>query len=189
MNWRDGIKDDTDVNISIIVDTVLKESRKEEISYKNDALECLGDIISALEIDKFDDVYKIVQNILFNQQQQQLQDNDEENDNKTMERENVIKLKQTAYELLGKTWPINSKETQEKYREMFVEHCLNYLPNITRTIQVCVVNALYNFIDKLIILNAKELNVADVESLRRILNNIFQAIQYSMSKQLNINDV
>lgn len=178
---RDGIKGDAEVNVPLLVESVLKESRKEEVLYKNDALECLGDIVSALEIDKFDEVYKIVQNIIFNQKQKQ-QDEDEEGENKTRERENLIKLKQTAYELLGKTWPSNSKETQERYRELFVEHCLNYLPNITRTIQVCVVNALYNFIDKLIILNTKDLNEVEVQSLARILHSIFQAVQYSMSK-------
>lgn len=55
---------DPDVDISIIVDTVMKECKKENVVYRRHALEALGDILSSLNLDKFEELYNIVQVIL-----------------------------------------------------------------------------------------------------------------------------
>ncbi|RZC32274.1 proteasome-associated protein ECM29 -like [Asbolus verrucosus] len=178
-NCKEAIKEDEDVKVDLIIEAVIKESRKEEINYKISALESLGDILSALQIDKFDEVYVIIQSILTDDNSGKEEDEDISSDEIAKKREKIIKLKETAYETLGKTWPENSKVTQEKYGEMFVEHCVKCLPRITRSVQVSVVSALYNYVDKLILLN-EELDGNDKKTLAKIVDNIVIAIKYAL---------
>lgn len=42
----------------------MKECKKEEIVYKRLCLEACGDILESLDVDRFDDLYNIVQNAL-----------------------------------------------------------------------------------------------------------------------------
>lgn len=163
----------------MITEAIIKESRKDEIGYKIKALESLGDILSALEVDKFDEVYAIIQSILIDENSVKEEDEDISSDEISKKRENSIKLKETAYETLGKTWPAKSKITQDKYGEMFVEHCVKCLPCITRSVQVSVVSALYNYVDKLILLN-EDLSSGDKKKLGKIVDNIVIAIRYAL---------
>ncbi|KAK9876967.1 hypothetical protein WA026_015999 [Henosepilachna vigintioctopunctata] len=182
MNCKESLKESSEINPVQIVDAIMKECKKEEISYKIESLKYMGDILSSLEIDKFGEVYNIVQSILV-----------EENDNKdkdedicsaeevTKNREYKIQLKSTAYETLGKSWISTSKETQEKYRELFVEHCANYLPTLTRNIQISVLEALYNFVEHLLLLSVKELTAVEEDSLEKIINSIVVSLEYSLA--------
>ncbi|CAH0555694.1 unnamed protein product [Brassicogethes aeneus] len=178
-NCKDSIKEDPEVNVDAIVEAVLKESRKDDIVYKNSALQSLADVISSLEVDKFDQVYEIVQGVIRGGAARD-EDDDSSSQEVSKHRENVIKIKETGYETLGKTWPANSRQTQEKYREMFVEHSVQCLPTITRSVQVSVMSALYNFIDKLILLTDEELSEEDAASLGKIIDNVVRAIEYSL---------
>lgn len=170
---------DKDVDLNAIIEAVLRESRKEEMLYKISAIESLGTILSSLDIDKFDEVHDIVQSVLT-----KLSDKEEKEDASSEEiakkRENVIKLKETIYETLGKAWPEHSKNTQEKYREMFVEHCVDCLPNITRPVQVSVVGALSCFVDKLELLREDDLTQKEEECLNKIVDKIIEALKYSL---------
>lgn len=50
--------------VDTIVDAMLKECRKEQLAYKQQALHALGDTLSSLDIDRFDEVYSIVEDTL-----------------------------------------------------------------------------------------------------------------------------
>lgn len=163
------------------MEAVLKESRKEEILYKTSSLESLGNILSALEVDKFDEIYVIVQDILSKDTAHVDKDEDMTSEDISSKRESNIKLRETVYEALGKSWPANYKTTQEKYRELFVDHCKTSLPTTTRGIQVAIVTALYNFIDKLIILKENDLDEEDKNSLIKIVDNLIITLEYSLS--------
>ena len=47
-----------------VVDALLRESRKEKIAYKLEALKCLGEVLEKFSIDKFTDVFSILSPIL-----------------------------------------------------------------------------------------------------------------------------
>ncbi|XP_056640479.1 proteasome adapter and scaffold protein ECM29 [Diorhabda sublineata] len=175
---KDTIKTDPDINITSLIDAVLKESKKEETVYKITALQSLGEIVSSLEIDRFEEIYSIIQTIITVQNNKEDEDIPSEEISKN--REDKIKLKETAYETLGRAWP-NNKSTQEKYRELFVEHTVQCLPTNTRSIQVMVVGALYAFVDKLIILSEERLTEAETNSLENIIENILKAVQFALS--------
>lgn len=50
--------------VNTIVDAMLKECRKEQLAYKQHALNALGNTLSSLDIDRFDEVYSIVEDTL-----------------------------------------------------------------------------------------------------------------------------
>lgn len=182
-SFRDSIKG-SDIDINDIIEVVLKESRKEEINYKISCLESLGEILSSLKVDKFDQVYNIVQDILSKDCAHVDKDDDEDMTGEEMSkrRESNIKLRQIIYETLGKAWPENSMETQAKYRELFVEHCNVCLPTTTRAIQVSIMCALNCFVDKLFLLQDTNLNGEDKIALENIIAKILIILQYSLSK-------
>lgn len=172
---------DKEIDLNAVVDAAIRESKKEEILYRISAIQSLGTILSSLEIDKFDEVHDIAQGILTKLGQK------DENEDATSEeiarkRENVIKLKEAVYETLGKAWPKNSKNTQEKYREMFVKHCAECLPKVTRPVQVSVVTALNCFVDKLTLLQEENLSKNEEESLGKIVDDILEALRYTLGE-------
>lgn len=161
----------------------MKECRKDDIVYKRHALEALGDVMSSLKLDKFEDLYNIVQ-VILSKDTGDIKDDDDEDltaEETSKKRENMIKLKETVYETLGKAWPANCA-TQEKYGELFVEHCVNCLPNTTRSVQVCVVAALCLYVDKLAVLHGEVTTTKCTELFPKILENVFKALSYALSK-------
>ncbi|KAB0794456.1 hypothetical protein PPYR_11295 [Photinus pyralis] len=176
---KDSLKEDKDIDINNIIEVVLKECRKEQIVYKSKALKSLGDVLSALQVDKFDEVHNMAQSILTDDPNGDT-DEDLSLEEISENRENRIKIKEVIYETLGKAWPENSKVTQEKYRELFVEHCKACLPKCTRSVQVCVISALRDFVDKLILLKEDRLTDKENESLSKIVDNIIEVSIYAL---------
>ena len=82
----------------------------------------------------------------------------------------------------GKVWPEHSESTQEKYREMFVNHTVETLPTITRSVQVSMMAALYNFSDKLILTKKDSLCDTDKQSLKKIVDKVLEAVRYSLGR-------
>lgn len=64
---------------------------------------------------------------------------------------------------------------------MFVCHCVTYLPQQTRSVQVCIIGALCNYIDKLCLLSEHNLNEKDKEELSQIVEQVIKALRYSLS--------
>lgn len=156
----------------------MRESGKSEVNYKIHAVKSLGDILSVLQVDKFDEVYTIAQSVLSKSSGKN--DEDLTSEEIINNRENAIKLKEVVYETLGKAWPENSTATQEKYRELFVEHCNECLPSNTRSVQVSVITALRDYVDKLLLLKESKLTKEEEESLSKIVDNIVQVSLYAL---------
>lgn len=152
-----------------------------------------------MDYDAFEQVYEIIKSVLESQTEKE----DDDEDNTKENRENQISLKIIAYETLGevffkfyycsslflvqftgKAWPENSPETQTKYRDLFVKHCVEALPNVTRTVQVGIVSALYNFVNKLCLLQKTTLSESEASQLSGIVNQLLAAIKYAFSKFL-----
>lgn len=91
----------------------------------------------------------------------------------------LINLRETIYESLGKAWPLNV-ETHEKYGELFVEHCVSCLSTTTRSIQIMVMGALYQYVDKLAILKLDSVSPKYMEIFPKILQNVYKAVFYAL---------
>lgn len=180
--YRDTLLQDKEIDLNAVVDAIIKESKKEEILYRISAIQSLGTILSSLDIDKFDEVHDIVQSILTKLGQKD-EDDGATSEEISKKRESSIKLKEAVYETLGKAWPVHSSSTQQKYREMYVEHCVVCLPNVTRQVQVSVVTALSAFVDKLILLKQEHLSKEEEESLAKIVVKVLEALRFALGKQ------
>ncbi|CAG9861828.1 unnamed protein product [Phyllotreta striolata] len=178
---KEAVKTDPNVDTSKIIEAVLKESKKDETVYKISALQALGDIVSSLEIDKFKEIYEIIQTIIIDDNESKDDDADLTAEETSKRRENDVKLKETAYETLGKAWPSNGESTQQIYRQQFVEHTVEYLPKLARSAQVSVVAALDRFVDKLTLLADEDLAEADEKSLELIVEDVLKAVRYALS--------
>ncbi|XP_050294248.1 proteasome-associated protein ECM29 homolog [Anthonomus grandis grandis] len=173
-NCKDVIKTK---NPSVIIESVCREAKKQEITYKISALECLGEVASSLEIDAFEQVYDILKIVLDSNQggQKDIEEDEEENS-----KENVINVKIAAYDTLGKSWPENAPETQEKFKNLFVEHCLTTLPKVVKSVQVSILSALFNFVNKLHLLQKSgDLTHLEREELKWIVDKVLEAVTYA----------
>ncbi|GAB0097179.1 Proteasome-associated protein ECM29 homolog [Sergentomyia squamirostris] len=139
---------------TLVVDAVMKECRKEEPVYRTASLKALGNILNSLKIDRFEEVYNMVWNILENTSatsDEDISSISAEERNKALQVN--IALKESVCETLGKAWPVNSLDTQSKYQVMFAEKCVECLGKNTRPVQVKLLAALARYIDRLRILD------------------------------------
>ncbi|XP_058466922.1 proteasome-associated protein ECM29 homolog [Malaya genurostris] len=182
-----NLKKDTN-HYTRIIDGVMKECRKEEPVYRTHALKSLGNILDELKEDRFEEVYNMVWHLL---DKQDLSDGDKDDkevissDEKNKQMLIFVNLKETVCETLGKAWPEHSMETQNRYQAKFVEKCVQCLKLNTRQVQICLLQSLARFLERLNLLKMEETIVveenkekkAKVDSENReILENICKTV-------------
>ncbi|KAK7866865.1 hypothetical protein R5R35_006031 [Gryllus longicercus] len=161
---------------SSLIGAVFKECRKDQLSYKRNALVALGDILSALEVDRFDEVYSIVQDVLT----ESSAENGHSEDDESSRQEQLLQLKEVVYETLGKAWPSNP-ETQVRYHEQLLEQCVSHLEGSTRGVQVAMIAALHHYVSKLHLLEPSALeDISNQEILSTIIAQISKALIYAL---------
>ncbi|KAJ9587577.1 hypothetical protein L9F63_018959, partial [Diploptera punctata] len=125
-------KEESSSLVDNVLDAMLKECRKEDPSYKQEALKAYGDILLALDVDRFVQVYSIVEDILSKGYEEKDSHEESSKEESGKRRETLIELTETAYLTLGKSWPTNH-HTQVRYREQVLEKCVSCLENSTRS--------------------------------------------------------
>lgn len=189
-------KDDTNLHICVI-DAVMKEVRKKENHvYKTHALKAIGNILDALEEDRFEELYNLVW-IIMDKNNLSFDDDDDDNTSLTADEKNkqmliLENLKEAVCEALGKAWPLNSIETQQKYQLMFAQKCTKCLQINTRRVQLSLLTALGKFVEKLCILNPSTNDMdpqekkvkleSNVKELNEIITTVLGAITDVSSK-------
>uniref|UniRef100_A0A8D8X2I5 Proteasome-associated protein ECM29 homolog n=1 Tax=Cacopsylla melanoneura TaxID=428564 RepID=A0A8D8X2I5_9HEMI len=164
------------VDMDAVTDSVLKECAKEQnMVYRQKALKALGQILQALEKDRFSQVYDLVQSILSKDFDSSDACDQEDRDQVSKSREEFLHLREIAFNVLGESWPLN-QETQKKYQEQVALQCVQYMNNNTRQVQVSVMVALYSFVDKLLLLAEPP-----SEQQSKVLSHIHQAIDCAFS--------
>ncbi|XP_055629040.1 proteasome-associated protein ECM29 homolog [Toxorhynchites rutilus septentrionalis] len=147
-----------------IIDAVMKECRKEEPVYRTQALKSLGNILDELKEDRFEEVYNMVWHLLDKQDLSDSEKDEKEivsSDEKNKQMLIFINLKETVCETLGKAWPEHSIDTQKRYQLMFVEKCAQCLKLNTRQVQMCLLQALGRFLERLHLLKKEEHKVEE----------------------------
>ncbi|XP_049865676.1 proteasome adapter and scaffold protein ECM29 [Pectinophora gossypiella] len=139
---------------SDVIDALLAEARKQDMVYKKHAIAALGQALAATNCDRFKHVYEIVKVILSKNESSLDKDSDDEsNEGARQRREQLLELKEAAYELLGKAWPKDS-ETQDKYRDVFFDHCAQSYPVSSRSTQLAILTAIGRVLGRLSVLNS-----------------------------------
>lgn len=186
----DGGSESSGIDVNVVVDAVLREARKEEVVHKIKALEALGDVLESLQVDRFEEVYRIAETIMSERESvgngtdetgvgsSSSAANDED---AAASRENRLKLREAVYVLLGKAWPKGAADTQDKFSVMFAEHCASYLPLSTRNVQVSIVASLRDYADKLVILERDSLDAEERVRLNAIVDNMVTALAYTLT--------
>ncbi|XP_038108762.1 proteasome-associated protein ECM29 homolog [Culex quinquefasciatus] len=153
-----------------IIDAVMKECRKDEPVYRTHALKSLGNILEELKEDRFEEVYNMVWYLL---DKQDLSDGGDKDENEviSLEEKNkkmliFVNLKETVCETLGKAWPEQSIETQKRYQLKFVEKCVQCLKLNTRQVQICLLQSLGRFLERLYLLKPDDPATSTVEENR-----------------------
>ncbi|XP_043507485.1 proteasome adapter and scaffold protein ECM29 [Frieseomelitta varia] len=177
-NSKTAFKENNDLSTDLI-QILHRESKKEALEYRRQALRAFGTILHELDIDKFKEVYEIVQEIL-----SMLSKKDEDESlasEERIKRDEIIKLYETIYEILGKAWP-SSKDTQDKYCIEFITHYDMMFPIQPTTIQISMLSALNLFVDKLALLtiNISELSVEERGTLNLICDTFNKILKHSI---------
>lgn len=148
-----------------VVEAAMRECRKEEPQYRTLVLGSLGSILEDLEVDRFEEVYNMIWQLVEKKDLRKPDDDDNESDKdftadeRNKRAQTLAKLKVAVCETLGKSWPKNSLETQCKYQLQFAERCTRCLKDSTRPVQLSLLAALHKFIERLQIFEANALPV------------------------------
>lgn len=174
-----------------IIQAVLKECRKEEEVYKTKVLFCLGTILEKLETEnRFEDVFNIVWSLLDKPITSTSREQDTTNEERSKEKDRVIALKESACDVLGKSWPStkssNSIETQKKYQQLLITKLTESFKSNTRTIQMKLFIALGMFLQKSYLLSTDSLSSNDVEDLHKICKLVMENIAEASGKSCMI---
>uniref|UniRef100_A0ABD2WFD9 TOG domain-containing protein n=1 Tax=Trichogramma kaykai TaxID=54128 RepID=A0ABD2WFD9_9HYME len=179
-NSKEALKKDETLKHTII-ETLYKESKKENIEYRRHAFKALTEVLHELDEDKFKEVYEIAQEVLPKLTRKGEDDEDDSAEDNKRKREEKIKLQEVIYEGLGKAWPTN-KETQDQYCVRFVTHCFDSLPTSTRPVQVSILTALNRFVDKSVLIKTdfNILSDKEKEDLDAVGTTLLKCLRYAI---------
>ncbi|CAH4007387.1 unnamed protein product [Pieris brassicae] len=164
------------------VNALLVESRKQDMAYKKHAISALGSALAATHCDVFNQVYDIVKVILSKDENSMEKDSDEEdNESSRKRREQLTALKEAAYELLGKAWPKNS-DTQEKYQDLFFEHCSKSYPSSSRSTQLAILSGVAQVLERLVVLkvDAMDTDGDRDKAIHSVTTHVAVIVEYTL---------
>jgi len=141
---RENMKNDHDK----ILNALLKECRKEKVEYKIIALESTGTVLNELKVDKFKEIYEIVEDYLPKPETEENGENGNDKDDKEEEEEGSGKkldLQHGVLNCLGSSWPDNPKTT-ETFIGKVMEQLELVAKNTTRKNQLALVKCLGNIL-------------------------------------------
>ncbi|XP_078353041.1 LOW QUALITY PROTEIN: proteasome adapter and scaffold protein ECM29-like [Oculina patagonica] len=139
-----------DPDIEKVLDSVFKECRKENPTYKMAALKCFGEIVQEYSIDRFQQISELLFPIIAPEPKEEGEENEEENDE---EEEKDKKVNQEflvcAFDCLGQSWPKNATDSQDKHGERFCSILTSALTSNTWKVQLVVLSAIKLFIERM----------------------------------------
>lgn len=139
-----------DPDIEKVLDSVFKECRKDNPTYKMAALKCFGEIVQDYSIDRFQQISELLFPIIAPEPKEEGEEGEDENDE---EEEKDKKVNQEflvcAFDCLGQSWPKNATDSQDKHAERFCSILTNALTSNTWKVQLVVLSAIKLFIERM----------------------------------------
>ncbi|CAG5938707.1 unnamed protein product, partial [Menidia menidia] len=168
-----------------VLDVVLKECRKENLTYKIAALRCAGDVLSSSKEDRFSDMAEILFPLIKKScpesggaASRSLRDDDDD-DKTTKEKELQTEALLCAFETLGKSWPRNP-QTQAHFQVEVCGLMSGKLQLSTWKVQLAVLQAMKPYFEGLLLL---EKGNEDVNALSQILTETCAALTYPLENK------
>ncbi|XP_014250831.1 proteasome-associated protein ECM29 homolog [Cimex lectularius] len=156
-----------------LIESILKECKKEKSDYKIHAFVALGDVAEALNADIFEEAYSLLKDIILRRDELDNGDKEEKSDSK-------LKLLETSYDTLGKCWPRNIS-TQRIHIEEVLNNTIEKLVSSTSRVQVSIVACLCSVISK----TRDFLRDGDPIVVGKILEKLMQAMDYCFNLPKN----
>ncbi|WAR24119.1 ECM29-like protein [Mya arenaria] len=128
-----------------IIEDLLRESRKESIKYKLEALTCLGEVVEIFEVDRFQDVYAILAPVIEKKEEDMEVDEEKEELNSDVKEGQLV----CYYTVLGQIWPIGARNTQEARLEGISCLLCEALQGNTRKIQEAIMKTMHKVITRI----------------------------------------
>ncbi|XP_020604939.1 proteasome-associated protein ECM29 homolog [Orbicella faveolata] len=139
-----------DPDIEKVLDSVFKECRKDNPTYKMAALKCFGEIVQEYSIDRFQQLSELLFPIIAPEPKEEGEEGEDENED---EEEKDKKVNQEflvcAFDCLGQSWPKNATDSQDKHAERFCSILTNALTSNTWKVQLVVLSAIKLFIERM----------------------------------------
>ncbi|XP_058950151.2 proteasome adapter and scaffold protein ECM29 isoform X1 [Pocillopora verrucosa] len=149
---RKSIQDSSprvDPDIEEVLDSIFKECKKENPTYKRAALKCFGEIVQEYSIDRFQQLSELLFPIIApepkEEEEGEEENGDEEEKDKKVDQEFLV----CSFECLGQAWPKNSTDSQDKHGERFCSILTAALTSNTWKVQVVVLAAIKLFIERM----------------------------------------
>jgi len=149
--------DDAQPSLDTVLEAVIKECRKEKVSYKMSALQCIGPILETHKIDRYSEIHAILDPMLIRTEGEELK-----KDKYDVTRDMWLEFEATAYECIGEAWPTN-KQTQVEHEETLLNRFCSELPRSVWKIQLNILKCLNKLLTRTHLLRDKS-NMVESES-------------------------
>ncbi|XP_039766600.1 proteasome adapter and scaffold protein ECM29 isoform X2 [Ornithorhynchus anatinus] len=168
-------------SVNEIVQSVLKECRKENVKYKIVAINCMADILKVTKEDRFQELADIVFPIIKKHSLESTgtrpskKEEDEGEKEKELHTESLL----CAFESVGKAWP-RTGDTQRCYHQELCKMMCERLKLSTWKIQLGVLQSMNSYFQGLMLF---EKEYADPRMLTEILLETCSSITYSLENK------
>lgn len=165
-----SIKAEQEDFVSQIIDALLRESKKESITYKLEALSCFGEVLEVLSVDRFSDVYSIMSPVLEKEESMEV-------DGEKEELSSEVKQKQLVcyFTVLGQAWP-EIQSTQDEYMERYGCMMCKSLQSNTWRIQEAILKSMHKYLTRLCCLKDVSVLEKNQDAMKLLLENIITSI-------------
>lgn len=136
-----------DPDIEKVLNSIYKECRKDNPTYKMVALKCFGEIVQEYSVDRFQQISELLFPIIApeKREEDQNENEDDEDKDKNVNQEFLV----CAFGCLGQSWPKNATDSQDKHGEHFCSILTTALTANTWKVQVAVLTAIKSFIERM----------------------------------------
>ena len=141
------------LSIEILMTCLLKECKKEKMSYKLVALSAVGRIMKEMKLEYFPALYEMGFPVIRMEMEEdehgemRPKQSEEELDDDKDERDRKLELRHAIYECLGNAWPTQAS-LQEKYFVEMLKSLYARVLSTTRKNQLCITKCLGEMIGK-----------------------------------------
>ncbi|XP_063074333.1 proteasome adapter and scaffold protein ECM29 [Engraulis encrasicolus] len=168
-----------------VLESVLRECRKESMVYKLAALHAAGEILEATQTDRFADLSQIIFPIIKKNRpvsagsKKKAEDDDDDDDDDEKQKELRMEALICAFETLGKAWP-RVAQTQGQYQLEVCALMCERMQLSTWKVQLGVLQAMKDFFEGLLLF---EKDHQDLTVLSQILTETSTALSYSLENK------
>lgn len=138
-----------DPDVSKVLDSIYKECRKENPTYKMAALKCFGEIVQEYSIDRFQQLSELLFPIIAPEPKDEGEDEDEIEEEEEKDKKVNQEFLVCAFECLGRSWPKHAVDSQDKYGERFCSILTTALTSNTWKVQVVLLAVIKLFIERM----------------------------------------